>query len=293
MELGFLALVLSMLRLATPLAIAALGELVAERAGVLNIGIEGMMLGGAFAAFVVGAGTGSVALGILAGLLGGLALAALFALFVLGRGADPIVSGAALNIFALGATGTLYRQLFPPELGQGGVPQVVELVPGVNVFVVLVGLLVFGTGVFLRHTRLGLEVRAVGEAAEAAHAQGVRVRALRWGATLFGGACAGLAGATLVLWISNTFVEGMTSGRGFIALALVLFGGYDPLRILLGALLFGAASALQFRLQAMGVEVPYALLLMTPYLLTLVVLTLFAGRVRTPADLARPFRARD
>jgi ABC-type uncharacterized transport system permease subunit len=167
-----------------------------------------------------------------------------------------------------------------------------ELAPGLNAFIAGAVMLVLAAGLFLERTRLGLAVRAVGERAEAAHAQGVRVLPIRWGGTLFGGACAGLAGATLVLWISDTFVEGMTSGRGFIALALVLFGGYRPGRIVLGALLFGAASALQFRLQARGLEIPYSLLLMTPYLLTLVVLALFAGRVQPPADLARPFRAR-
>ncbi len=276
-----------MLRLATPLCIAAMGELVAERAGVLNIGIEGMMLAGAFAAFALGVPTGSVLLATGGGILAGTALAALFATFVLGRRADPIVCGVALNLFALGATGTLYRSLFPPELGQAGAPQL-----STPTLILLTALLVLGVGLFLARTRLGLAVRAVGERAEAAHAQGVRVLPIRWGATLFGGACAGLAGATLVLWTSNTFVEGMTSGRGFIALALVLFGGYRPLRILGGALLFGAASALQFRLQARGLEVPYGLLLMTPYVLTLVVLALFAGRVRPPADLARPFYPR-
>ena len=284
MDAGTLALLLSLLRLTTPLCIAAMGELVAERAGVLNIGIEGMMLVGALVAFAVGVSTGSGLLAVLGGISAGAALAALFAAFVLWRGADPIVCGAALNLFALGATGTFYRVLFPPELAHATAPQ-----PGALVFVVLTGLLVLGVGLFLARTRLGLALRAVGERADAAHAQGVRVLRIRWAATLFGGACAGLAGATLVLWIADTFVEGMTSGRGFIALALVLFGGYRPLRIVAGALLFGAASALQFRLQARGLEIPYGLLLMTPYVLTLVVLALFASRVRPPADLARPF----
>jgi simple sugar transport system permease protein len=287
MDVGLLALILAALRLATPLCIAAMGELVAERSGVLNIGIEGMMLAGAFAAFAIGVGSESALLAALAGIV------AVFAAFVLWRRADPIVCGAALNLFALGATGTVYRLLFPPELGQGGAPQMGELVSGLNAFIGLAVMLALAVGLFLERTRLGLAVRAVGERAEAAHSQGVRVLPIRWGCTLFGGACAGLAGATLVLWISDTFVEGMTSGRGFIALALVLFGGYRPGRIVLGALLFGAASALQFRLQAKGIEVPYSLLLMTPYLLTLVVLALFASRVRTPADLARPFRGRD
>jgi simple sugar transport system permease protein len=290
---ALLVFLLSTLRLATPLCIAALGELIAERSGVLNIGIEGMMLGGAFLAFAVGVRTNSVAFAALAGSIAGVALATLFAIFVLWRRADPIVCGAALNLFALGATGTLYRILFPPGVGQIAAPQVGQVLFGLNPFIGLAALLCLGVGFLLARTRLGLAVRAVGERAEAAHAQGVPVLAVRWGCTLVGGACAGLAGATLVLWISNTFVEGMTSGRGFIALALVLFGGYRPERILLGALLFGAASALQFRLQAMGLEIPYSLLLMTPYLLTLVILAVFAGRVRAPADLARPFIARE
>jgi len=293
MDPGTLALVLATLRLATPLALAAMGELVAERAGILNIGIEGMMLGGAFVAFAVGVSTGSVVLATGAGVLAGAALAALFAAFVLVRRADPIVCGAALNLLALGATGTLYRLLFPPELGQAGAPQAGGWLLGLNPFVLLALALMLGVGFVLARTQVGLAVRAVGERAEAAHAQGVRVLRVRWASTLFGGACAGLAGATLVLWISDTFVEGMTSGRGFIALALVLFGGYRPLRIAGGALLFGLASAVQFRLQARGLQIPYNLLLMTPYLLTLIVLALFASRVRVPADLARPFSARD
>ncbi len=288
-----LLLVVSTLRLATPLALAAMGELVAERAGVLNVGIEGMMLTGALAAFATGTATGSVALGCLAGAAAGVAMAALFALFVLRRGADPIVSGTALNVFALGLTGVVFRSLSPPGSGLERAPQMAELAPGLNLYVFVVLALVAGVALFLDRTRAGLSLRAVGERAEAAHVQGVAVLRVRWAAVLFGGACAGLAGSSLVLWISDTFVEGMTSGRGFIALALVLFGGYRPLRILAGALLFGAATALQYRLQAAGSAIPYNLLLMTPYLLTLLVLAVFAGRVRAPADLARPFSARE
>jgi simple sugar transport system permease protein len=287
-----LALGLATVRLSVPLVIAAMGELVAERAGVLNIGIEGMMLGGAFTAFAVGVASGSPLLGVLAAALAGALLAALFAGFVLLRRADPIVCGTALNLLALGLTGSAFRLLFPPDRPLPDAPGVGEILPGLNACVGLAAALVVAVAFSLSRLRLGLALRAAGEGAEAAWAQGVPVRALRLGATLFGGACAGVAGATLVLWISNTFVEGMTVGRGFIALALVLFGGYRPGRIVAGALLFGGASALQFRLQALGLQVPYALLLMTPYLLTLLVLALFAGRVRPPADLARPFTPR-
>ena len=288
-----LLLVLSTIRLATPLALAAMGELVAERAGVLNVGIEGMMLVGALAAFATGTATGSPLAACLAGIAAGVALAALFALFVLRRQADPIVSGTALNVLALGLTGVVFRSLNPAGTALARAPQMGELAPGLNVFVGIALALVVGVALFLGRTRAGLALRAVGERAEAAHAQGVDVARLRWAAVLFGGACAGLAGSALVLWISDTFVEGMTSGRGFIALSLVLFGGYRPLRIVAGALLFGAANALQFRLQAAGSTIPYNLLLMTPYLLTLVVLALFAGRARAPADLARPFSPRE
>ena len=285
MDAPLLAFTLATIRLATPLLIAALGELAAERSGVLNIGIEGMMLGGAFAAFAVGVGTGSAWAGLLAAALAGAALAALFASFVLWRRADPIVCGAALNLLALGATGSAYRLLFPADAPLEGAPALPDFVfPGLALA------LLVATALVLSRTRFGLGLRAAGESAEAAHAQGVAVLRIRWQASIAGGACAGLAGAGLVLWLADSFVEGMTSGRGFIALALVLFGGYRPLRIAGGALLFGAASALQFRLQAAGAQIPYSLLLMTPYLLTLIVLALFAGRARPPADLAKPFR---
>jgi ABC-type uncharacterized transport system permease subunit len=287
-----LLLFASTLRLAAPLALAAMGELVAERAGVLNVGIEGMMIAGALAAFAVGTATGSVPLALGAALAAGVALAALFALFVLARGADPIVTGTALNVLALGGSGVILRVLHPAGSGLERAPQIGELAPGFHPYALVALALVAGVALFLGRTRAGLALRAVGERAEAADAQGVPVLRVRFLAVLFGGACAGLAGSTLVLWISDTFVEGMTSGRGFIALALVLFGAYRPLRILGGALLFGAATALQFRLQAAGSTLPYNLLLMTPYVLTLVVLALFAGRARGPADLARPFRAR-
>jgi len=293
MDAPTLLLVASTVRFATPLALAALGELVAERAGVLNIGIEGMMLAGALAAYELGVASGSSLVALGGAIAAACALALVFAAFALRRQADPIVSGTALNILALGATGSLFRLLHPAGAALARAPRVGELLPGLNGFTAAALLLVAAVALFLGRTRLGLALRAVGERAEAADAQGVSVARLRLGATLFGGACAGVAGAALVLWLSDVFVEGMTSGRGFIALALVLFGGYRPLRIVAGTVLFGAASALQFRLQAAGSSVPYTLLLMTPYVLTLLVLALFAGRSRAPADLARPFHARD
>lgn len=288
MDAAILALLLSTLRLAAPLCIAAMGELVAERAGVLNIGIEGMMLAGAYAAFTTALESGSAGLGCVAGSAAGALLAAVFAFFVVERRADPIVCGAALNILALGATGTLSREFGIYSISIS-TPRTPDLIPGINVLLVTAIVLVPAVALFLRRTRAGLHVRACGERAEAAHVQGIPVRRVRWAATLFGGACAGLAGASLVLWISDTFVEGMTSGRGFIALALVLFGAYRSWRIAAGALLFGFASAFQFRLQAIGFPVSHDLLLMLPYALTLLVLAVFSGQGRAPADLAQPF----
>ena len=293
MDAPTLLLIASTVRFATPLALAAMGELVAESAGVLNIGIEGMMLAGALAAYEVGVSTGSALAAIAAAIAAACMLSLLFAAFALRRQADPIVSGTALNILALGATGSLFRLLHSAGGLLARAPRVGDVVPGLNGFTAGAILLLAAVWLFLARTRQGLALRAAGERAEAADAQGVPVARLRLAATLFGGACAGIAGAALVLWLSDVFVEGMTSGRGFIALALVLIGGYRPLRIAGGAILFGAASALQFRLQAAGSSVPYTLLLMTPYVLTLLVLALFAGRSRAPADLAKPFRARD
>jgi simple sugar transport system permease protein len=289
MDFALAALALATLRLSVPLVLAALGELVAERAGVLNIGIEGMMLGGAFAAFALGAASGSAVLAVAAAVAAGIALAALFALFALRLRADPIVCGTGLNLLALGATGSAQRLMFPTSEPLPPAPQIAEWLPGLHPFTLVALALIAAIALGLARTRPGLSLRAVGERAQAAHAAGIPVLRVRWTATLFGGACAGLAGASLVLWISDAFVEGMTSGRGFIALALVLFGSFRPLRIAAGALLFGAANALQFRLQAAGVAIPYSLLLMLPYALTLLVLALFAGRARPPGDLARPF----
>jgi len=293
MDAQTLQLAESTVRLATPLALAALGELVAERAGVLNIGIEGMMLAGALAAYEAGAATGSALVALAAALLAACALAALFALFALRRRADPIVTGTAVNILALGATGSMFRLLHPAQAMLSSAPQVGDVLPGLNAFTAAALLLAGSVALFLRRTRAGLSLRAVGERAEAADAQGLSVARIRWAATLFGGACAGVAGASLVLCLSDRFVEGMTNGKGFIALALVLFGAHRAARIVAGALLFGAASALQFTLQAAHVDVAYPLLLMVPYLLTLLVLALFAGRSRAPADLAKPFHGRD
>ncbi len=295
------ALLEAAVRLATPLLIAALGELVVERAGVINIGIEGMMLTGAFASFALAAASGSPLLGAAGGVAAGAAAGALFALFAVVRKGDQIVVGMALNLLALGATGLGSRTLWggaPPDApaqvpaslaGLAEIPLAGAVLFQQTPFVYTGWALAAGIAFFLARTRFGLRLRAVGESARAADAEGVAVDRVRFGAVLFGAGLAGLAGASLSLAHSETFTEGMTAGRGFIALAVVIFGRWRPGGVLLAALFFGAATALQFRLQARGSAIPYPVFLMFPYLVTLVVLTFVSSGSRAPADLGRAY----
>ncbi len=295
------ALLEAALRLAAPLLLAALGELVIERAGLINIGIEGTMLTGAFAGFVVAVATGSPVAGVVAAACAGVAVGALFAAFtVLGR-VDQIVVGTALNLLALGATGAASRALYggaPPSaptlapLAQASLSELPWLGPilfSQTAFVHAGLLLSLAIGFALARTRPGLRLRAVGEAARAADAEGVSVPAVRFVAVLIGSSLAGLAGAALSLAQSDSFTEGMTAGRGFIALAIVIFGRWSALGVLLASLFFGFVSALQFRLQARGSAIPYPVFLMFPYLVTLVVLAFASARARAPADLGRAY----
>lgn len=293
---GFLA---TGLVLATPILLAALGELLVERTGVLNIGVEGVMLGGAFAAALAAWGWQSAASGVVAAALTGTALALVFAFATVRLGADQIVAGAALNLIALGVTGALYRA----ALGSSGSALVLPTLPPLDVPVLrhlpVLGKALFGQnalvylGLFstpllalvLRHTGLGLRLRALGDHPQAAASLGLPVRRDRILTLAVGGALAGLGGAALTLAATNTFVEGITAGRGFIALAVVVFGRWSAWGALGGALLFGLASALQFQFQAAALAVPYQLFLMLPYVLTLVVLLLSSGRASAPRAL--------
>lgn len=290
------------LRLAAPLLLAALGELLVERSGVVNIGVEGMMLTGAFAAWAVAVETGSPWWGVAAAPVAAAALASVFVVFALGRGADQIVVGTAINLLALGLTGAVYRgrygvlapeaPLLPPlDLGlpTAGVPLLGAL--GRPSLFAVAGAVAFAAlAIGLRATRPGLRLRAAGESAQAAAAEGVRVLRVRTAAVLIGAILAGIGGAALSVSLTTSFSEGMSAGRGFIALAVVIFGRWRPAGVLLGSLFFGAATALQFRMQARGVGIPYPVLLMLPYVLTLAVLVLATGRARAPADLGRPYR---
>ncbi len=294
---GFLA---AAVRIATPLLLAALGETLAERSGVINLGIEGSMLAGALAA-AIGSSAGGPASGFLAAVAAGALLAALFAAVSVHAGADQIIAGTAVTLGAVGLTGAAYRSYYGsggaglsiPTLGPSEIPLLGDIpVLGAALFAqpvttyaaaALVPLLWW----FLFRTRPGLALRAAGESGEGARAAGVRVRAVRTAAVVAGGALAGLAGATLVLAQVGTFSERMTAGRGFIAIAIVVLGRWHPAGVFAAAILFGSATALQFVFQASGLGVPYQLFLMLPYLLALLGLAGAVGRVRAPRDLGR------
>jgi simple sugar transport system permease protein len=292
-------------RTATPLALAALGESVSERAGVINLGLEGTIIAGAFGALAgagVAAGLAGATAGFAAGALAGLATATLFALFAVVLRADQIITGTAVTLAALGVTGTLYRvwygaggaALGTPTTGPVAVPGLSELpIIGPALFrqppaTYLLYLLVPAVWWFSARTHAGLALRAVGELPAAAAAAGVRPRRVQLAAVLFGGVLGGLSGATLVVAQAGTFAEGMSAGRGFIAIAVVVLGRWHPGGVLLAALAFGAASALQYLFQSMGWAVPYQLFLALPYVLTLVVLAGATGRAAAPAALGRP-----
>lgn len=285
-------------RTATPLALAALGETVVERAGVINIGLEGAMIAGALAA-LAGASAGGVGAGFAAAAAAGTLTSLLFALFVVRLDRDQIIAGTAVTLLALGLTGTLYQSLYGAAGAALSVPTAAPLlVPGLGAIPV-VGRALFAQPLatyavyalvpllwwWLYRTHHGLGLRAVGENPDAAAAAGISVRHTRTLALAIGGALGGLGGGTLVLAQAGTFAEGMTAGRGFIAIAIVALGRWHPVGAAGAALLFGAANALQFVFQAMGWGLPAQLFLALPYLLTLVLLAASAGRVRAPAAL--------
>lgn len=294
---GFLA---AAVRVSTPLLLAATGETMTERSGVINLGLEGMMLAGALAA-TLGATAAGPWTGLLLAVLAGMALAAAFAAIAIGAGADQIIAGTAVTLAAVGLTGTIYRQAYGtggaglalPTLAPVAIPGLANLpLVGPALFAqpvptYLAVLLVPVAWWVLFRTRLGLALRAAGESAEMARAAGVRPRLVRAGATVAGGAFAGLAGATLVLAQVGTFTERMTAGRGYVAIAIVVLGRWQPLGVAVAALLFGAATALQYVFQSLGLAVPYQLFLMLPYVLTLLALAGAVGRVRAPGDLGR------
>ena len=295
---GFLA---AAVRIGTPLLWAAAGEVIAERAGVINLSVEGSMLAGCLGAAIGAHAIGDPWIGMAVGMLAGAVVALGFAAIAIWARTDQIIAGTALTMASVGITGLVYRQVTRGMATGLSVTTLEPLpIPGLAK-IPIVGPVLFnqpaptylGFGVILLiwwvlfRTTLGLRLRAGGEAAPAARAQGVRVRLIQTGAVVVGGAMAGFGGATLVLAQVGTFAERMTAGRGFIAIAIVVLGRWHPAGVALAALAFGAATALQFVFQAMGLAVPYQFFLMLPYLLALAALTGVAGRVRAPAGLGR------
>ncbi|RFB80241.1 ABC transporter permease [Methylovirgula sp. 4M-Z18] len=285
-----------------PLIIAAIGELIVERAGVLNLGVEGMMIMGAAAGFACAYLTQSTTLGALAGIAAGMALSAVFALLVLGLATNQVATGLALTIFGLGFSGLLGAGFVGLKLGYAphlyvpvlnDIPGIGRLLFGEDFFVYVGFAIVAAVWWFLRYSRAGLTLRAVGDSHLSAHALGLEVRKIRLLAILFGGGCAGLAGAYLSLAYTPFWTSGMSAGRGWIALALVVFASWRPWRVVVGALLFGGMDALQYQAQGFGISIPAQFLTASPYLVTIIALVMIAAWDRrganAPADLGKTF----
>jgi general nucleoside transport system permease protein len=294
-------LLASLMVAATPLLLAAVGELVVEKAGVLNLGVEGMMITGAICGFAIAVNTGNPLLGVLAAAAGGAVLSLLFALLTQVALANQVASGLGLTLFGLGLSALIgqgYQGIRPPSFPRLNIPGLSDMpVLGRILFshdlMVYLGLfIVTAVWFMLKYTRAGLILRAVGENHEAAHALGYKVVRIRIMAILFGGACAGMGGAYISLIRVPQWTEGMTAGIGWIALALVVFASWKPWRILLGAYLFGGVTVIQLNLQAAGVAIPVEYLAMSPYLITILVLVIMsADRSSAPASLGRSFHA--
>ncbi|WP_427929050.1 ABC transporter permease [Agrobacterium cavarae] len=299
----FQAILLTVITAATPLVIAALGELVTERAGVLNLGVEGMIVIGAVCAFAAAHLSGSPYIGILAGIAAGALFSLLFGFLTLTLVTNQVATGLALTILGLGVSGMLGESF----VGVPGVKLPNIVFPVLSdipffgpilfrqdlIFYISIAL-VFGISWFLFKSRTGLKIRAIGDSHSSAHALGINVIRTRYLAVMFGGACAGLAGAQLSLVYTPQWVENMSAGRGWIALALVVFASWRPWRVLAGGYLFGAVTIGQLHAQAFGIGVPSQLLSALPYVATIVVLIIISHNrrttlINTPASLGKPF----
>ncbi len=290
----------SAIRLATPYLYASIGEMFAQRSGVLNLGVDGVMLVGAFAAFFVTLHTDSLLLGLLAAIIAGLLMGLLMSLISVTLKAEQGISGIGLYLFGLGLSSLLFRVLvgtvktvngFPPIKIPvlGDIPAIGEIFFDQSLPVYGAFLLVPIAWWFLEKTTWGLKIKAVGQNPAAADTLGVSVTRVRYFCVCLGSVLAGLAGASLSISLVNLFQDNLTAGQGFIAVALVYFGGWRPIGILLGALLFSSVNALQLWMQVLGVKIPSDIAVMLPYILTIVALVFSANRARQPAALNKPF----
>lgn len=298
-------LIAALMVAATPILLAALGELVVEKAGVLNLGVEGMMITGAICGFAVAVETGNPTLGFVGGAAGGAGLSLIFGVLTQFLLSNQVATGLALTLFGLGISaliGQSYIGVKPPSTGDLDLPILSDIpVLGPILFqhdamvYVSLGLVIF-VWYLLKYTRVGLVLRAVGENHDAAHALGYKVVRIRLAAIAFGGGCAGLGGAYLSLVRVPQWTEGMTAGAGWIALAIVVFASWKAGRVLLGAYLFGGITVLQLNLQAAGMKIPVEYLSMSPYLITILVLVIMSAdksraALNAPASLGRAFHA--
>lgn len=302
---AWLPIVTSTVVAATPLIYAALGETVVEKSGVLNLGIEGMMLVGAVAGFAATLASGSAVLGFVAAAAAGMAMALIFAVLTLSLQTNQVATGLALTLFGIGLSAFVGHDLAGTPLPGvkaleipvlGDIPLLGPLLFHYDPLVYLSLLLLLGVSYFLARSRAGLKMRAIGESPEVAHAIGHPVIRVRYLAVLFGGATSGIAGAYLSLVQTPMWVEGMTAGKGWIALALVVFGTWKPLRVVCGAYLFGGVTVLQLYAQGFGLGLPSEVLSMLPYLATIVVLVIICRDPKTillnqPVSLGRSYHA--
>ena len=298
-----LSIILTIITASTPLLLASIGELVVERSGVLNLGVEGMMAVGAVSGFGAALLTGSPVIGALAAVAAGAVLSLLFGFLTLTMVSNQVATGLALTLLGLGLAGLMGESF----VGQPGVQMDKIVIPGLTA-IPFIGPILFGqdplvyvsllvvaaTSYVLFRTKAGLIIRAVGDSHQSAHALGYSVIGVRYLCVMFGGACAGLAGGYLSLVYTPQWVENMTAGRGWIALALVVFSSWLPWRIALGAYLFGTITVMGFSLQAYGIGIPAQLLSALPYVVTVLVLVVMSGnrvlmRANTPACLGQPF----
>ena len=297
------AVLLTIITASTPLLLAAIGELVVERSGVLNLGVEGMMVMGAVCGFAAALGSGSAAVGVLAGIGAGVGMSLLFALLTQTLVTNQVATGLALTLFGLGLSGLIgetYTGLPGVKLGAIHIPGLSDIpllgpvLFGQDILVYASFAIVAGVAWVLTRTRIGLIIRATGDNHHSAHALGYNVVAVRYACIAFGGACAGLAGAYLSLAYTPQWIENMTAGRGWIALALVVFATWAPRRLLIGAYLFGTVWIMGLYAQGIGIGIPAQLLSALPYLVTIVALVVISGnrtltKVNTPACIGQPF----
>ena len=289
-EIFTIALIWSTIRVSTPLILAALGGLFSERSGVINIALEGMMLAGAFAAAAVTHAVGNPFVGVLAGMAAGSLIALIHAVACIQYKADQVVTGTAINILMIGMPAFLSGAFF---ISSGSTPQIpkenlISLTPTAIALVLI--LITLATWYVLYKTPFGLRLRSVGENPEAADAAGVRVARMRYAGVLLSGVLAGVAGAYVSIGQSSLFTRNMTSGRGFIALAALIFGKWRPVQTMLACLLFGLTDALTIQMQGVFKDIPVQFIHMVPYLLTIIVLAGFIGSSRPPKALGIPYQ---